>query len=142
MIKKVDYIYESNYSDNFKIGNPYKIIKVQEMHQYIINKNYDMVGTYLTNNVIFSLEDGSGLEGKETCIKFILESYSSIEIEDYQVAINLAVTEGNGDELVLFWDNGKIVTSDGKESNYSWVETFRFEGDKIDYMNQFSKPRN
>ena len=112
------------------------------MHHYIINKNCDMVGTYLTNNIIFSLEDGSGLEGKETCIKFILESYSSIEIEDYQVAINLAVTEGNGDELVLFWDNGKIVTSDGKESNYSWVETFRFEGDKITYMNQFSKPRN
>ena len=63
-------------------------------------------------------------------------------IEDYQVTIDLAVTEGNGDELVLLWDNGKIVTSDGKESNYSWVETFRFEGDKIAYMNQFSKPRN
>jgi len=35
-------------------------------------------------------------------------------IEDYQVTIDLAVTEGNGDELVLLWDNGKIVTSDGK----------------------------
>ena len=79
---------------------------------------------------------------KKLFIKFILESYSSIEIEDYQVTIDLAVTEGNGDELVLFWDNGKIVTPDGKESNYSWVETFRFEGDKIAYMNQFSKPRN
>ena len=50
------------------------------MHQNIVNKNYDMVGTYLTNNIIFSLGDGSGLERKETCVKFILESYSSIKI--------------------------------------------------------------
>lgn len=75
-------------------------------------------------------------------MKFILESYSSIEIEDYQVAVNLAVTEENGDEWVLLWDNVTIFTSDGKESAYNWMETFRFEGDKVAYMNQFSKPIN
>jgi len=139
--KKVDYIYEATYSDNFKIGNPDIVLKVQEIHQYIINKNYDMAVSYLADNVIFALEDGSQLEGKEACMKFMLESYSSIEIEDYQVAVNLAVKEENGDEWVLLWDNGKIVTSDGKESAYNWMETFRFEGDKIAYMNQFSKPR-
>tara|TARA_B110000116_G_C16749723_1_gene542736 strand:+ start:865 stop:1371 length:507 start_codon:yes stop_codon:yes gene_type:complete len=139
--KKVDYIYEATYSDNFKIGNPDIVLKVQEIHQYIINKNYDIAVSYLADNVIFALEDGSQLEGKEACMKFMLESYSSIEIEDYQVAVNLAVKEENGDEWVLLWDNGKIVTSDGKESAYNWMETFRFEGDKIAYMNQFSKPR-
>ena len=39
------------------------------MHQNIVNKNYDIVETYLTNNVIFSSEDGSGLERKETFYK-------------------------------------------------------------------------
>jgi len=35
----------------------------------------------------------------------VSSGYSSIEIEDYQVAVNLAVTEENGDEWVLLWDN-------------------------------------
>ena len=42
----------------------------------------------------------------------VSSGYSSIEIEDYQVAGNLAVTKENGDECVLLWDNDKIVTSD------------------------------
>ena len=141
---KEDYhnIYEATYSDNFKIGPADILLKVQEMHQYIFNKNYNIAGSYLADSVVFELEDGSRLKGKEACMKFILELYSSIEIEDYQVAVNLAVTEENGDEWVLLWENGTIVTSDGKESAYNWMETFRFEGDKIAYMNQFSKPRN
>ena len=67
----------------------------------------------------------------------VSSGYSSIEIEDYQVAGNLAVTKENGDECVLLWDNDKIVTSDWKESTYSWVEIFNFEEEKIIYMNQF-----
>ena len=38
--KKVDYIFEATYLDDFKIGNPELVLKVQEMHQYIISKDY------------------------------------------------------------------------------------------------------
>ena len=140
--KKVDYIYEATYLDNFEIGNTDLVLKVQEMHQHIIAKNYEIVGEYLADNVVFGLEDGSLIEGKEACMKFMIEGYSSIEIEDYQVAVNLAVKGDNGHEWVLLWDNGTIVTADGTEMAYNWMESFQFEDDKIITMNQFSKPRN
>jgi hypothetical protein len=56
--------------------------------------------------------------------------------------VNLAVTGDNGDEWVLLWDNGSVVTEDGASSSFNWMESFQFENGKIVMMNQFSKPRN
>ena len=71
----------------------------------------------------------------------MIDGYSSIEIENYQVAVNLAVTGMNGDQWVLLWDNANVVSNDGSTSSFNWMETFQFENDKIIFMNQFSKPR-
>tara|TARA_B110000967_G_scaffold83023_1_gene85655 strand:- start:333 stop:485 length:153 start_codon:yes stop_codon:yes gene_type:complete len=46
----------------------------------------------------------------------VSSGYFSIEIEEYQLAENLAVIKENGDKCVLLWRNDKIVTSDWKES--------------------------
>ena len=140
--KNVKYIYEATYLDDFKMGDPELVLKVQEMHQFIINKDYEKAGSFLSDDVVFALEDGSRLEGKEKCLQFMIEGYSSIEIQDYQVAVNLAVTGVNGDEWVLLWDNANIVSKDGTSSGFNWMETFRFVDGKIVFMNQFSKPRN
>ena len=123
------------------MGNPELVLKVQEMHKYIIKKDYETASSYLADNVVFALEDGTRLEGKERCMQFMIEGYSSIEIENYQVAVNLAVTGINGDEWVLLWDNANVVSKDGSSSSFNWMETFQFENDKIIFMNQFSKPR-
>ena len=69
----------------------------------------------------------------------VSSGYSSIEIVDYQVPGNLPTTKENGDECVLFWENDKIVSSDWKESTYSWVKTFSFKVEKIIYVSQFQK---
>ena len=37
--------------------------------------------------------------------KHISDTYSGVNIKDYNVAVNLAVTGDNGDEWVLLWDN-------------------------------------
>ena len=111
------------------------------MIQSIINKDYEKAGSYLSDNVVFALEDGSRLEGKVECVKY-MESYSSVEVEDYQIAVNLALLDENGDEWVLLWDNANIVSQDGTSAGVNCMETFRFINGKIDYMNQFSKPRN
>ena len=139
--QSVDFIYNATYLDNFKMGNPQLVLKVQEMHNHIINKDYESAGSYLADNVVFALEDGTRLEGKEKCMQFMIEGYSSVEIENYQVTVNLAVTGINGDEWVLLWDNANIVSNDGASTSFNWMETFQFENDKIIFMNQFSKPR-
>ena len=72
----------------------------------------------------------------------MIEGYSSIEIEDYQVGVNLAVTGDNGDQWVLLWDTANIVSKDGTSKGFNWMEAFRFENVKIITMNQFSKPKN
>jgi hypothetical protein len=112
----VNYIYEATYLDTFKMGNSELVLKVQQMHESIIKKDY--------------------------CMKFMVEGYSSVEIEDYNVAVNLAVTGDNGHEWVLLWDNGSVKTSDGTSTAFNWMESFQFENGKIITMNQFSKPRN
>ena len=138
----VDYIYEATYLDTFEIGDEEKVLMVQEMHEHIINKDYEKAGNYLADNVVFNLEDGSLIEGKEAAIKFMSDSYSSVDIKDYKVAVNFSVVGDNADEWVLLWDNGTIVSENGKGSSYSWMEAFQFEGDKIIVLNQYSKPRN
>jgi len=142
--KKADisYIYEATYLDTFKMGNPDLVLKVQQMHESIIKKDYESVGSFLADNVEFNIEDGSTITGKENCMKFMVEGYSSVEIEDYNVAVNLAVTGNNGDEWVLLWDNGTVTSADGTSNSFNWMESFQFENGKIVMMNQFSKPRN
>ena len=137
---EVNYIYDATYLDSFEIGNPDLVLKVQEMHKHLINKDYEKAGSYMADNIVFRLEDGSTLEGKENCMKFMIDAYSSIEIKDYQVGVNFAVKGDNGHEWVLLWDSASIVSKTGESSAYSWMEAFRFEGGKIVTVNQYSKP--
>jgi len=108
----------------------------------LIAKDYDKVAEYLSDDVVFNLSDGSSVEGKEEAMKFISDTYSAVDIKDYNVAVNFAVTGDNGDEWVLLWDNGKVVAADGNVTSLNWMESFRFDGDKIAFINQFSKSRN
>ena len=140
--RNVDFIYKATYLDEFKIGDDELVFKVQQMHQDIINKDYEKVFDYLSDDVVFALENGSRLEGKKQCMDFMINAYSKIEIEDYKVGVNFAVTGENGDEWVLLWDNANIVSSNGRKAGYSWMEAFQFDKGKIIFMNQYSKPKN
>ena len=136
------YIYDATYLDNFEIGDKKKVVIVQSMVRDVIAKDYEKFADYLADDVVFNLADGSSLSGKESVIKHVKESYSQVEIKDYNVAVNLAVTGDNGDEWVLLWDNGKVVSDNGDVSSLNWMESFMFDGDKISFINQFSKSRN
>ena len=140
--KNIDFIYDATYLDEFTIGDDELVLKVQQMHQDIIKKNYEKVSDYLSDEVVFALADGSRLEGKKQCMDFMISAYSKIEIEDYKVGVNFAVTGENGDEWVLLWDNANIVSYKGRGAAYSWMEAFQFDKGKIVLMNQYSKPVN
>ncbi len=70
----INYIYEATYLDTFKMGNSDLVLKVQQMHESIIKKDYESAGSFLADNVEFRLEDGSSIEGKENCMKFMVEA--------------------------------------------------------------------
>ena len=135
-----DYIYEATYLDTFKMGSESKVLLVQEMHQHIISKDYEKVAEFLHDDITFNLDDGSSMQGKETILSFLKEVYSKMDILDYQVGVNLSVVGDNGDQWVLLWDNATVVTETGEKSAFAWMEAFMFEGDKIIFMNQRSKP--
>jgi len=137
-----NYIYDATYLDSFEIGNDAKVLLVQGMVRDLIAKDYGKVAEYLSDDVVFNLSDGSSVEGKEEAMKFISDTYSEVDIKEYNVAVNFAVTGDNGDEWVLLWDNGKVVAADGNVTGLNWMESFRFDGDKIAFINQFSKSRN
>jgi hypothetical protein len=137
-----NYIYDATYLDTFEIGSDKKVLVVQGMVKDLIAKDYDKVANYLAEDVVFNISDGSSIEGKEAAMQFLSDTYSGVDIEDYNVAVNLAVTGDNGDEWVLLWDNGKVVTTEGEETSLNWMESFQFDGDKISFINQFSKTRN
>ena len=137
-----NYIYDATYLDTFEIGSDKKVLVIQGMVRDLIAKEYNKVANHLADDVVFNLSDGSSVEGKEAAIQFLSDTYSGVDIQDYNVAVNLAVTGDNGDEWVLLWDNGNVVTPEGEETSLNWMESFRFDGDKISFINQFSKPRN
>ena len=84
-------------------------------------------------------EIGQLIDAKAAAKQYITDTYSEVDIEDYSVAVNLAVTGDNGDEWVLLWDEGNIVESNGESTIKSWMESFRFDGDKINFINMYSK---
>jgi hypothetical protein len=135
----VNYIYDATYLDTFEMGDEDRVIIVQSLVRDLIAKDYTKVADYLSEDVVFNLSDGSLIEGKESAIKHITDTYSEVDIEDYSVAVNLAVTGDNGDEWVLLWDEGNIVESNGESTIKSWMESFRFDGDKINFINIYSK---
>ena len=135
------YIYDATYLDNFEIGDKNKVLIVQSMIRDLIAKDYEKFADHLADDVVFNLADGSSLSGKESVINHVKDTYSQVEIEDYNVAVNLAVTGDNGHEWVLLWDNAKVVSGNGEVSSLNWMESFMFDGDKISFINQFSKLR-
>jgi K(+)-stimulated pyrophosphate-energized sodium pump len=137
-----NYIYDATYLDTFEMGNDERVLIVQSMVRDLIAKDYAKVSEYLSEDVVFNVSDGSSIEGKEAALKHITETYSEVDIQDYNVAVNLAVTGDNGDEWVLLWDNGKVVAADGNVTSLNWMESFSFDGDKFSFINQYSKSRN
>ena len=138
--EKIEYIYEASYLDNVNIGNNELVLKIQQMHQYLIDKDFQMASNIFSDDIIFILEDGYILEGKATVMKHMTDNFSLIKIQDYEVDINFSVTGDNGDEWVLLWDNAKIVLPDGNSAKYDWMEAFQFVNGKITKINQFSRP--
>ena len=83
---------------------------------------------------MWNLPDGERLEGKENVIKFIVDFWTSSKVENYSSAVHFAVKTNKGDQWVLIWDS-QLVNNE----LVHYQEAVRYEGDKIAFMNTFTK---
>lgn len=135
----VEHLYKPSYADNFKIGDSKNALLVEQMHKAVIAKNFDEAASFLSDSVVFYLGDGSTLQGKPAILELMKKQYAQVDIKNYDVQVNLPVTNEKGDDLVLLWDNADVVTPDGKSAKGYWMEAFLFKNGKIAVMNQYEK---
>jgi hypothetical protein len=71
-------------------------------------------------------------------VKYAEINFSKLNIINYKQIASLPVIAGNGEELVLIWDEADLEV-DGKSTKVRWQDTFRVSNGKIVMMNGFAK---
>lgn len=135
----VDKQFKPTYTDNFRIGDPENILIIERMHQGMIAKDFEAVGSFIADNAIFYMEDGSTIEGKSALLEFMEANFTQITLKNYSVGVSISVVGENGHEWVLMWDQADIETPDGNVQKVDWMDAFQLENGKIVAMNGFVK---
>ena len=135
----IEHIYKPTYTDNFKIGEQKNVLIVEKLHQAMFAKDFKKIGDYLSDTVTFNMEDGSMVKGKEASLAYMEKAFAQLNIKNYTVTGAVPLVGENGHQWVIMFDNAEIETPDGKTQKVSWVDAFRFEGDKVVHMNGYGK---
>ena len=135
----IDKLFKPTYTDNFKIGNPENILLIENMHQGMISKDFELVGELIDENAVFYMEDGATIQGKQAMLNFMEANFTQITLKNYSVGVSIAVVGENGDEWVLMWDTADIETPDGNTQKVDWMDAFQIADGKIVAMNGFVK---
>jgi ketosteroid isomerase-like protein len=129
--KKLEHIYKPTYTDNFKIGGQENVMIAEEFHKAGFDKDFEKLGSYISDTAVFYGEDGTTLKGKAAIVDYMKNSLSEITIKNYSIGAIIPVVGENGHQWVDIWDQAEIVTKDGKSIKYQWADAFRFENGKI-----------
>tara|TARA_A200000113_G_C8681539_1_gene295689 strand:+ start:75 stop:605 length:531 start_codon:yes stop_codon:yes gene_type:complete len=132
---KTDYIFQATYSQNFSMGDPALVTRFQSLLKNLQDGKLDNLSNYFTEDIVWSLPNGKRLEGKENVINFLTDFWSSSTVENYSSAVHFAVKSNQGDNWVLVWDS-QLVNNE----RIRYQEAVEFEGDKIEFINTFTKP--
>lgn len=135
----IEHIYKPTYTDNFKIGDQKNVLIVEELHQAMFAKDFKKIGEYLSDTVVFDLEDGSTVKGKEASLAYMEKAFAELNIKNYSLTGAVPIVGENGHQWVIMFDKADIETPDGKTQKVSWVDAFRFEAGKVVHMNGYAK---
>ena len=135
----VDKQFKPTYTDNFSIGDPENILIIERMHQGMIAKDFEAVGSFIADNAIFYMEDGSTIEGKSALLDFMETNFTQITLKNYSVGVSISVVGENGHEWVLMWDQADMETPDGSLQKVDWMDAFQLDNGKIVLFNGFVK---
>lgn len=77
----IEHIYKPTYTDNFKIGDQKNVLLAEQLHQAIFAKDFNKIGESLADTVLFNMEDGSTIKGKEAALEYMTKAFSEITIK-------------------------------------------------------------
>lgn len=135
----IEHIYKPTYTDNFKIGDQKNVLLAEQLHQAIFAKDFNKIGESLADTVLFNMEDGSTIKGKEAALEYMTKAFSEITIKNYSLTGAVPIVGENGHQWVIIFDKADIETPDGKIQKVEWMDSFRFDNGKVVHVNGFVK---
>jgi hypothetical protein len=137
----VNYIYPSTYSSDWTIGDPQKIVKIQELYQVMLSdSNYEAILPYLADSVTNVFFDNRKARLSKTefveMVKKFRKGFKTLN-EEFRSYVSLRSDLQNSD-MVLLWLKEKGVRQNGKVDSSGYQETWRFNSQgKIDYRSTY-----
>jgi len=137
----VNYLFPSTYPSDWKIGDPQKIVKVQELYKVLLSdSNYESVLPYFADSITNITFDNRKI--KLSAADFIAMSkkmrkgFKTLD-EEFKNYVALKSDAQNAD-MVLLWIKEKGTRQNGKVDSSGYQETWRFNSQgKIDYRSIF-----
>lgn len=135
----IQHLYKPSYTDNWKIGDQKNVLLAEELHKYVLAKDFKGIGNFIADTASLWNDDGTIIKGKEAIMKFMEKSFSAVTLKNYNLAAIFPVVGANGHQWVDIWDEADVVTPDGKSQKVQWQDAIRFENGKIVHMIEFTK---
>ncbi|MFZ9743869.1 MAG: nuclear transport factor 2 family protein [Chitinophagaceae bacterium] len=135
----IEHIYKPTYTDNFKIGDQKNVLIAEQMHQAIFAKDFKKIAEFLSDTVLFSMEDGTTIKGKEAGLAYMEKAFAGMNVKNYSMTGEVPIVGENGHQWVIMFDRAEVETPDGKTQTIEWVDSFRFLDGKVVHMNGYAK---
>lgn len=135
----IEHIYKPTYTDNFKIGDQNNVLIAEQMHQAMFAKDFKKIGEFLSDTVLFNMEDGSTIKGKEAGLAYMEKAFAGMNVKNYSMTGAVPIVGDNGHQWVIMFDRAEVETPDGKNQTIEWVDSFRFLDGKVVHMNGYAK---
>jgi hypothetical protein len=137
----VNYLYPSTYPSDWKIGDPQKIVKVQELYKVLLSdSNYESVLPLFADSITNITFDNRKLKLSAAdfiaTAKKLRKGFKTLD-EEFKNYVSLRSDAQNAD-MVMLWLKEKGTRLNGKVDSSGYQETWRFNSQgKIDYRSIF-----
>jgi hypothetical protein len=137
----VNFLYPSTYPSDWKIGDPQKIVKVQELYKVMLSdSNYESTLPYYADSITNVTFDNRKvkLSSKDfvEMVKKFRKGFKTLD-EEFRNYVCLS-SEAQKYDMVLIWVKEKGTRQNGKVDSSGYQETWRFNDQgKIDYRSTF-----
>jgi hypothetical protein len=137
----VKFLYPSTYPGAWKIGDPQKIVKVQELYKVLLSdSNYESTLPYYADSITNMTFDNRRVKMSSAdfieAVKKFRKGFKTLD-EEFRSYVSLRNEEQNSD-MVFIWVKEKGIRHNGKVDSSAYQETWRFnEQGKIDYRSIF-----